>query len=358
MRAFTKLRLKSALMAVCLVAVLGVSGTALAQRYSQTNLVSDTPGVAAITDPNLVNPWGISFSSSSPFWIADNGTGLSTLYKGDGSIIPLVVTIPPPNGSTDTSTPTGTVFNGTPNFVVTENGVSGPGVFLFATEDGTISGWNPSVDLHNAVLVVDNSALGAVYKGLASANTAKGSFLYVTNFHDGSVEMYDTNFQLVKTFTDTDVPAGFAPFGIRNIKGKLYVTFAKQDAEKHDDAAGNGRGFVDVFDIHGNKLSRLVSHGPLNSPWGLALAPANFGQFSNALLVGNFGNGRINAFDPATGTFLGPLLDWKGKALWIDGLWAIAFGNGKAAGPRNALFFTAGPDGEAHGLFGELQAIQ
>ncbi len=357
MPAFTKLRLKSAWIAACLAAVLGISSTAFAQRYAQTNLVSDTPGVAAVTDPNLVNPWGISFSSSSPFWFSDNGTGLSTLYSGS-SIIPLVVTVPPPNGSTDTATPTGTVFNGTANFVVSSGGASGPAVFLFATEDGTISGWSPAVDHTHAILAVDNSALGAVYKGLASVNTASGSFLYATNFHDGSIEMYDSNFQLVKTFTDTDLPAGFAPFGIRTIKGKLYVTFAKQDAEKHDDAAGTGRGFVDVFDIHGNKLSRLISHGALNSPWGLALAPSNFGLFSNALLVGNFGNGRINAYDPATGASLGSLRDSKGKPLWIDGLWGLAFGNGKAAGPKNALFFTAGPDGEAHGLYGELQAIQ
>jgi len=358
MRALTKLCLTSCLLASCLVALLGISTTTFAQRYSQTNLVSDMPGVAAVTDPNLVNPWGISFSPTSPFWIADNGTGLSTLYTGDGSIVPLVVTIPPPDGSTDTSKPTGTVFNSTPNFVVSEGGVSGPSAFLFSTEDGTISGWNPTVDLMHAVLAVDNHALGSIYKGMASANTIKGSFLYVTNFHDGSVEMYDSNFQLVKSFTDVDLPPGFAPFGIRNIKGKLYVTFAKQDADKKDDASGAGRGFVDVFDIHGNKLSRLISHGALNSPWGLALAPANFGKFSNALLVGNFGNGRINAYDRTSGAFLGALLDANGKAISIDGLWAIAFRSGKAAGHKNALFFTAGPDDETHGLFGELQAIQ
>jgi|HubBroStandDraft_6_1064221.scaffolds.fasta_scaffold142221_2 uncharacterized protein (TIGR03118 family) len=350
MRAFTKLCLKSCLIAACSTAVLGISTAAFAQRYSQTNLVSDTPGVAAVTDPNLVNPWGMSSSSSSPFWVSDAGTGLSTLYTGSGSIVPLVVNIPGPAGSTTPSTPTGQVFNGTANFVVSENGVSGAAAFLFVTINGTIAGWNPSVDLTHAVTAVDNSALGAVYTGLASANTTKGSFLYAANFQDGSVEVYDSNFQLVKTFTDTDLPSGYAPFGIRNIKGKLYVAFAKQ-------SAGAGRGFVDVFDIHGNKISTLISHGALNNPWGLALAPADFGKFSNALLVGNFGNGRINAYDPATGASLGPLLDWNGKPLWIDGLWAIAFGNGKAAGSRSALYFTAGPDEGAHGLFGELQAI-
>jgi uncharacterized protein (TIGR03118 family) len=350
MRALTKLRRKTCVIAGCLAAALGVSGTALAQRYSQTNLVSDTAGVAAVTDPNLINPWGMSFSSSSPFWVSDAGTGLSTLYTKTGSIVPLVVNIPAPVGSPVPSIPTGQVFNGTANFVVSENGASGPAAFLFVTINGTISGWNPSVDLTHAITMVDNSALGSVYTGLASANTVKGSFLYAANFHDGSIEMYDSNFQLVKTFTDTDLPAGYAPFGIRNIKGKLYVAFAKQ-------SAGAGRGFVDVFSIHGDKLSNLISHGALNNPWGLALAPANFGKFSNALLVGNFGNGRINAYDPLSGAFLGALQDSNGNAIWIDGLWAIEFGNGKAAGPQNALFFTAGPDQGAHGLLGELQAI-
>jgi uncharacterized protein (TIGR03118 family) len=358
MRALTKLRLKPSLVATCLMAVLGVSCSAFAQRYSQTNLVSDTPGVAAVTDPNLVNPWGMSFSSSSPFWISDAGTGLSTLYTKTGSIVPLVVTIPAPVGSPIPAIPTGQVFNSTTNFVVSENGASGPAVFLFVTVNGTIAGWNPTVDHNNAVTAVDNSGLGSEYTGLASANTTKGSFLYAANFHDGSVEMYDSNFQLVKTFTDVDLPAGYAPFGIRKLKDRLYVTFAKQDAAHQFDVAGAGHGFVDVFDIHGNKISTLVSRAQLNSPWGLALAPANFGKFSNALLVGNFGNGRINAYDPASGAFLGALQDSKGKAIWIDGLWAIEFGNGKAAGPQNELFFTAGPDQGAHGLLGGLQAIQ
>jgi uncharacterized protein (TIGR03118 family) len=351
MRALTKLCVKPSLVAVCLLAVLGVSTTAYAQRYTQTNLVADTPGVAAVTDPNLINPWGMSFSSSSPFWVSDAGTGLSTLYKGDGSIVPLVVNIPAPVGSTNPSIPTGQVFNGTTNFVVTENGVSGAAAFLFVTINGTIAGWSPNVDLNHAVTVVDNSALGSVYTGLASANTTTGSFLYAANFNDGSVEMYDSNFQLVKTFTDTSLPPGYAPFGIRNIKGKLYVAFAKQ-------SPGAGRGFVDVFNIHGDKLSTLISHGALNNPWGLTLAPANFGKFSNALLVGNFGNGRLNAYDPATGAFLGSLRDSKGVPIWIDGLWAIAFGNGHAAGSRNALYFTSGPDQGAHGLFGSLTPIQ
>jgi uncharacterized protein (TIGR03118 family) len=357
MRAFTKLRLTSVLIATSLTVVFGVSSTAYAQRYSQTNLVADTPGVAVTTDPNLINPWGMSFSPTSPFWVSDAGTGLSTLYTGDGSIVPLVVTIPAPVGSSIPAIPTGQVFNPTTSFLITGNGVTVPPAFLFVTINGTIAAWSPAVNRTLATTVVDNSALGAEYTGLTSVHTIKGDFLYATNFHDGSVEMYDTNYQLVKTFTDTDLPAGFGPFGIRLLKGKLYVTYAKQDAAHQFDVPGAGRGFVSVFDIHGKKLKTLVSHGALNSPWGLAIAPATFGKFGNALLVGNFGNGRINAYDPATGAFLGALQDSKGKALWIDGVWAIAFGNGKNKSSRKALYFTAGPGGGTHGLFGSLVPI-
>ena len=351
-------RFKMTLVAT-LILVLGFAGTAAAQHhqhYSVTNLVADLPGVAANTDPNLVNPWGISFSATSPFWISDNGTGLSTLYSGAGATIPLVVTIPPPNGGTPPATPTGTVFNATTDFVVSANGLSAAAAFLFATEDGTISGWAPSVDRGNAILAVDNSGLGAVYKGLASGTTKKGNFLYVTNFHDGWVEMYDANFQLVKQFTDYHVPDGYAPFGIQNINNKLYVTFAKQDADKHDDVGGPGHGFVDVFSLEGHKERRLVSRGRLNSPWGMALAPANFGKFSGDLLVGNFGDGRIHAYGLHSGNFHGTLRMQHHVPIAIDGLWGLAFGTGAAnSGPTNALFFTAGPDDEAHGLFGEIQ---
>jgi uncharacterized protein (TIGR03118 family) len=343
-----------ALITIALAAVLCISGTAFAQRYLQTNLVSDIPGMAVVTDPNLVNPWGISFSPTGPFWVSDNGTGVSTLYLSDGTPISLIVTVPPPTGGTPPSAPTGQVFNGTKDFMISGNGASGPAFFIFATEDGTISGWNPSVDPTNAVLVVDNSALEAVYKGLASAQTSKGSFLYAANFRGGVVEQYDTNFQLVKTFTDTEVPPRYAPFGIRNINNKLYVTFAEQDEDKKDDVPGPGHGFVDIFDTNGNKLQRLISRGQLNSPWGLALAPSNFGKFSGDLLVGNFGNGHINAYDSKTGKALGALLDSKGNVLSIDGLWALTFGNGGSAGKTNELFFSAGINGEADGLFGKL----
>jgi uncharacterized protein (TIGR03118 family) len=329
------------------------------QRYAQINLVSDIPGLAAFTDKKLINPWGVAFGPTSPFWVADNGTGLSTLYAKDGTPIPQLpsVRIPPPHGSTAKATPTGMVFNPASDFVVSGNGNSGPAIFVFATEDGTISGWNPTVAFRRAVVAVDNSHIGAVYKGLAFGHTSQGNFIYATNFHDGSVEVYDTNFQLVKTFTDIGLPPGYAPFGIRTIAGKLYVTFAKQDADKHDDVPGTGHGFVDVFNFQGHMLQRLVSRNRLNSPWGVALAPTNFGGFSGALLVGNFGDGKINAFDPASGAFLGVLSDLQGHVLAIDGLWTITFGNGGSTGPRNALFFSAGPNHEADGLFGVLTVI-
>jgi uncharacterized protein (TIGR03118 family) len=343
---------------VLIALALCVSATAFGQRYTQTNLVSDIPNLAAVTDANLVNAWGISYSPTGPFWVSDNGTGVSTLYLGDGTPVNLVVTIPSPSGGTPPSAPTGQVFNGSNDFQVKHEGLSAPALFIFATEDGTISGWNPSLDPTNAVLAVDNSEKMAVYKGLASASTTKGSFLYATNFRAGVVEQYNSKFQLVRTFKDSDVPPRYAPFGISNIGGKLYVTFAEQDADKKDDVKGPGHGFVDVFDTNGNKLQRLVSRGTLNSPWGLVLSPSNFGKFSGDLLVGNFGDGRINVFDLKTGNFLGQLLNANRNAIVIDGLWALIFGNGGMAGATNELFFSAGPNGEADGLFGKLNAIK
>jgi uncharacterized protein (TIGR03118 family) len=356
-------RFFSAILLAGLLPVL--SGLAEAQRVHQFNIISDVPGIARTTDTlgQLVNPWGIAFSSTGPFWISDNGSGLSTLYSGPGPItqVGLVVTVPPAAGGT-TGTPTGIVFNGTGAFSVTENGVSGSAFFIFATEDGTISGWNPTVDLHNAVRVVDNSLpggvdhseFGAVYKGLAIVTTAQGSFIYASNFRDRKVEVYDSNFKYVKSFRDPNVPANYAPFGIQAIGGKIYVTFAQQDPQRHDDVPGAGHGFVDVFGPSGGLQKRLIAQGPLDSPWGVALAPADFGTFSNALLIGNFGNGWINAFDPATGANLGFLENPDHSPLAIDGLWGLAFGNGHSAGRTNELFFTAGIQGEAHGLFGKL----
>ncbi len=360
------------LVCVLLVAMAFVSGPTQAKSggfYRQTNLVSDIPGKARVTDANLVNPWGLSHGPATPWWVSDNGKGVSTLYKGDGTPFPvgspLVVTIPPPSGGTS-SAPTGNVFNGTSDFVVTENNVSGPSLFIFATEDGTISGWNRKVDPTNAIRMVDNSPSGAVYKGLALGSTNSGNFLYATNFHAGTIDVFDAHFApatLSGTFTDPNLPpcsndptkACFAPFGIQNINGKIYVTYALQKLpDKHDDQAGPGNGFVDVFDTSGNLIQRLVSHGTLNSPWGLALAPEGFGRFGKDLLVGNFGDGHINAYELATGNFRGQLKDQKGNPITINGLWALGFGNGALAGPTDTLFFTAGINDEADGLFGSI----
>jgi uncharacterized protein (TIGR03118 family) len=337
--------------------------------YQQTNLVSDLPGVARVADPHLVNAWGIVHSSTSPFWISDNGTGVSTLYNGAGTpfppAAPLVVTIPPPGSSPawTTAAPTGVVFNGTTGFVVSEmttTGLkSGVAPFIFSTEDGTISGWSPSVDLHNAILEVDKSP-GAVYKGLAIGSNAAGTFLYATNFRAGTVDVFDASFHQVSlagSFTDPNLLPGYAPFGIANLGGNLYVTYALQNAAKHDDVAGPAHGFVDIYDTNGNLIRRLVTRGRLNSPWGLAMAPLNFGRFSNDLLVGNFGDGRINAVDPATGDFLGQLRDADNNPITIDGLWGLDFGNDHSAGPSTTLFFTAGINGEADGLFGSLVSV-
>jgi uncharacterized protein (TIGR03118 family) len=322
--------------------------------YSQTNLVSDLPGQALITDPSLVNPWGMSDSATSPWWISDNGTGLSTLYSGTGAKIALTVTVPPPTGGTPPSAPTGQVFNSTTDFKV---GAANSN-FIFATEDGTISAWTGGT---NATLEVDNSGSGAVYKGLALGNNGTANFLYAANFNSGNIDVFNASFApttLTGNFIDPALPAGYAPFDVENIGGVLYVTYALQDAAKHDDVAGPGNGFVDEFDTNGNFITRLISNGPLNSPWGLALAPGNFGAYSNDLLVGNFGDGVINVFNPSTGVLQGDLQDAGGNPIVNPGLWGLAFGNGAAAGPTNTLFFTAGipgPDSvEDHGLFGDI----
>ena len=335
--------------------------------YLQSNLVSDIAGVARFTDPNLVNPWGITASPNGPFWISDNGTGVSTLYDGNGNSLPagspLVVTIPLPPGSTaSNASPTGIVFNSTSDFTVSSGSQSGPAVFIFATEDGTISAWNPTVNGTNAILEVDKSIIptpanGAVYKGLALGSNASGNFLFAANFRSGAIDVFDKNFAaatLAGSFTDPNLPAGFAPFDIANFGGQLFVTYAKQDATQHDDVAGPGNGFVDVFDTNGNFIKRFASQGTLNSPWGMVMAPASFGQFGGDLLVGNFGDGRINAFNPTSGAFLGQLQTDVGTPLTINGLWGLDFGNGIGSGSPDTLFFTAGIGDEGHGLFGSI----
>ena len=333
-------------------------------QYVQTNLVSDGAIAAVTTDPNLVNSWGIANLPGSPFWIGDNATGVSTLYDGNGvpqptSPGPLVVTIPLPSGSSATNAaPTGIVANTTSGFVVT--GTGAPALFIFDTEDGTISAWNLSNSpLTKATLMVDNSGMGAVYKGLALGSNSGGTFLYATNFNSGQVDVFNDAFAPVTlsgSFSDPGLPAGYAPFGIANINGALFVTYALQDSAKHDDVAGHGHGFVDVFDTDGNLIRRFASRGNLNSPWGLAQATFDFGSFSGAILVGNFGDGRIGAFDPVSGKALGQLRDAKNKMIVIDGLWALTFGNGALNALPDTLYFTSGPDHEQHGLFGSLTA--
>jgi uncharacterized protein (TIGR03118 family) len=320
--------------------------------YFQTNLTSDLPGVAANQDTNLVNPWGIAFSPTSPAWISDNGTGLSTLYNGAGQTIPLVVTVPPPGGGMPPSAPTGVVFNGTGDF--------GGSHFIFATEDGTISAWTSG---SAATLEVDNSASGAVYKGLTLGNNGGNELLYAANFNSGAVDVFNSSFHTVSlaagAFTDPSLPTGYAPFDIQNIGGMIYVTYALQDGAKHDDVAGAGHGFVDVYNTAGALQGRLISQGKLDSPWGLAVAPASFGPFGGDLLVGNFGSGQIDAYNPLNGTFLGVLKDSHGNPIVNQGLWGLAFGNGSNGFNANDLYFTAGIPGpgkvEEHGLFGVIQ---
>jgi uncharacterized protein (TIGR03118 family) len=370
----SRLRFRSRFVLACVLAALPAplllsscgDGGGSTIVYQRTNLVSNVAGLAATTDPNLVNAWGIARNPTGPFWVADNGTGVSTLYDGSGDLfpvgMPLVVSVPPPEGSAPGagSAPTGIVFNGTSDFVVTEGENSSPALFIFSTEDGTISGWSPNVDATAAILTVDDSDEETIYKGLAIGTNADGNFLYATNFHGNEVAVYDRTFaevDLAGSFTDPSLPAGFAPFGIQNISGALYVTYAKQDADGEDDVPGPGNGYVDVFDTDGNLIGRFASQGSLNSPWGLALAPPDFGPFSNAVLVGNFGDGRVNAFDPVSGDFLGQLTGDDGSAITIDGLWGLSFGNGGNAGAEDVLFFTAGINDEQDGLFGSIQAV-
>jgi uncharacterized protein (TIGR03118 family) len=323
--------------------------------FDWTNLVADIGGVAERVDSNLVNPWGIVPSPSNTIWIADNGTGVSTLYNTDGVPVPagnpLVVTVPPASTNAESGNPTGIVFNSGSGFVVTKNAVSGPSRFIFVSEDGSISGWNPQVSPNEAVIAVDHGSQEAIYKGAALGTTASGLRLFVTNFHAARVEIYDQNFMEVdtaNTFFDPNIPAGYAPFGIRNINGLIYVTYAQQDADGEDDVPGPGKGFVDVFATTGQFIKRLISQGALNAPWGVALAPKHFGEFHEALLVGNFGDGRINAFNPHSGAFLGTLSKPDRTPLEFDGLWGLHFID-------EHLFFTAGIADEEHGLFGVIE---
>jgi uncharacterized protein (TIGR03118 family) len=368
-----------------------VTGQAHAAGFLQTNLVTDgtDPAVtAAHTDPNLVNPWGISFiPGMSPFWVSDNNAGVSTLYDGTGSPVPLVVDIPlPPDTGGPTGAPTGqvanlTILTATPGFNIE---TFGPALFIFATEDGTIEAWNatvpepdgtPSPNIRfpdDAVVVVNNTAgttgggaAGAVYKGLALATSAtKGPLLYATNFRTAEIDVFDSTFTqttVAGSFSDPNVQHGYAPFGIQTINGNLWVTYALQDAAKHDSVNKPGHGFVSVFDADGNLLQHFAQHGHLSSPWGEALAPASFGEFANDILIGNFGDGMINVYDPADGHWLGMLADGAGKPIVNLGLWSVTFsgasGANAAGSDPDTLYITAGLLGPTHenaGLFAKI----
>lgn len=357
-------RLLALVLTIGLLLALALPGTVTAAPrqsgaafYQQTNLVSDIPGLAAVTDPHLVNPWGISFGSTTPFWVSDNGTGVATLYNGQGQPFPLVVSIPPAPTSGQ-GTPTGTVFNGTTGFVVTQGTSSGPALFLFATLDGTLSGWNPTVDLASAVITVNNTG-SAVYTGLTMASNASGTFLYAANalpspaHPNGTIDVFDQQFtptQLPGSFTDPNLPAGYTVYNIQTLAGFLLVTYALPPTSPSQ----VGDGFVDVFDTNGLLIRRLISRGPLDAPWGLVLAPAQFGRFSKALLVGNDGNGSINAFNFETGAFRGTLENQPGQPLQNAGLWALFFGNGSQGFNPDTLYFDAGIDNFQHGLFGAI----
>lgn len=325
-----------------------------AGNYDVTKLVADVPGVAAHTDTNLVNGWGIAMRATSPIWVSNNATGTSTLYNGLGVQIspPSPVSIPAANGAGQ-GVPTGITSNpSTTDFLLGGQGTAA--IFLWATEDGAIAAWNGGP----AATIKFAAKDGAVYKGLALAGDGSSFRLYAADFHNGKIDVLDNTFtptSVAGGFVDPRIPAGFAPFNIMNLQGNLYVAYALREAGGDDEVAGRGLGFVDVFDANGFLIERAASRGKLNAPWGMAIAPAGFGKFSNHLLVGNFGDGTINAYDMKNFTFAGQMRASNGHVLVIDGLWGIAFGNGFQRQPTDTLFFAAGPSDESHGLYGKIE---
>ena len=341
-------------LAAALITLASMSASARDDRdgeYVLTNLISDLPGVALLQDTNLVNAWGISFSATSPFWISDNGSGQATVYAVTYDINGTVQVAKqgvhpsiPGEGN-----PTGQLFNGTTAFHTN--------IFIFASEDGTISGWRNALGSAAEVLVTRTNA---VYKGITLVTTPNGPVLLAANFREGTLDAYGSNLTLVAQYADPSAPAGYAPFNVQSLAGMVFVTFAKQDAAKHDDAAGPGNGLIDVFDAQTGMFHRFAAgkHAggklqEINSPWGLALSPTNFGGHADQLLVGNFGSGTIMAFD-ADGKFKGLLEGRHERPIVIEGLWGLAFGNGGKAGRPSTLYFSAGPNGESDGLFGAL----
>jgi uncharacterized protein (TIGR03118 family) len=372
-RSFAVGVLAVALPAAVAVATAIPGGSALASgvqnKFHQINLISDRGDQGAqVVDPNLQNSWGLAFSPASPLWVADNNSGVATLYSINvggttAAKVPLTVTLPGGRASTgDGSSPTGQVFNPTSGFVVTSKAGSGPGLFIFSAEAGQISAWNPVADPITAgasTAQVEFSSPTAVYKGLTIATTGDGTFLYASNFHDGTVDVFNSSFQLVHLaggFRDRHLPRGYAPFGIQEINGLIYVTYALQNAAKHDDVAGPGHGFIDIYTNNGFLVKRLVSRGDLNSPWGLAEAPDGFGPFGGQLLVGNFGNGLIHAFGLFSGRPGGTLRNQQRRPIQIDDLWALKFGTA-ATGGTGTLLFSAGINDEKDGLVGSINPV-
>lgn len=342
------MKLKTVMFGLLAVGMASVSSIATAQQsgYSQTNLVANTAGVANHTDSQLSNPWGISFIPGQAFWVANNNGGTSTLYDAQGNKQTLVVGIPSASvNPCSPGCPTGTVAN-------TLSGYFGNGAFLFDTEDGIIASWTGQ---GNAITVVDNSPTGAVYKGLALLTNSSGTFLLAANFHSGQIDVFDRNFnptQLAGNLTDPNLPAAYAPHGIHVIGSLIFVTYAEQDAAKHDPTIGSGLGLVDIFDSSGNFKARFASGGTLNAPWGAVMAPATFGTFANDVLIGNFGDGTINAFD-AQGNFVGQATDSGSHVISNAGLWDMVFGAGGTGDP-GTLYFTAGGANQTSGLFATL----
>jgi uncharacterized protein (TIGR03118 family) len=359
------MRARAMILIASMAAVAALSGLAscggsdngpTATRFKSTMLVSDGAVAAAHTDPNLKNAWGVAFNPKGFVWVANNGTQTATLYDGNGVVQSLVVAIPAT--ASGPASPTGIVFNGsTTDFMVSQAGKTGAAAFIFVGEGGSVTAWSPAVDLTHAITVSDSSAAGAVYKGLAIATASTGQRLYATDFHNNRIDVFDNAFQkvtLAGAFQDSQIPGNFAPFGIQAIAQKLYVTYAQQDADAHDDVAGAGLGFVDVFDTDGHLLQRLDHVSQLNAPWGVTQAPGNFGTLSNDILIGNFGDGTIQAFDPTSGKLVGTVTNPDGSTFAQSGLWGLAFGNGLNAQPTNTLFFAAGPNDEADGVYGRL----
>jgi uncharacterized protein (TIGR03118 family) len=340
----------SVALTVLVVAVVAASAGGAAGGYVQENLVSDQPGVAQLTDPALVNAWGMSRGPNTPVWVSDNGADVTTLYRGavgdPESPVSKVLTVTIPGGA-----PTGQVFNDTGSFLLP--GTTNAARFIFIGEDGDLSAW-----AGGAAATLVGHTDGAVYKGLALAHAPSGPQLLAANFHDNRIDVFDGAFNPVAAagkFTDPTLPKGYAPFNVAEIGGQIFVTYAKQDADGEDDVAGPAHGFVDVYTTAGDWVERFATHGVLNSPWGITIAPADFGQFSGDLLIGNFGDGRIHAFDRNTGEVLGILRGTAGKPLAIDGLWGLMVGDAVAGG-TSSVWFSAGPDDEAHGLLGVLRA--